>query len=103
LVIVAGHGLDGQAAFAALGGALDAADGLVRRGLAAAAGGVLVVIGTAVDDLAAGARSLAGGALDLGTGGRLGAPDARATRTGCAGTTSGRLRREGRITDGFTL
>ncbi len=83
---------------------LTQADSLVRRAACRrAARGVFVVIGTTVDNLAAWARGLAGGALDLGTGGRLGTTDARAAGAGRAGTTGGRLRRKGRIADGFAL
>ena len=86
LVVVAGHGLDGQAAFAALRGALDAADRLAGSGASVAHGGgaILIVVRRAVDDHA-GTRRLAGGALDFRRGGRRGFSAAHVGGAGTAG------------------
>ena len=102
-LIVTGHGLDGQTAFAALGRTLDAADRLVGgagRGLAAR---ILIIVRTTTS-LAAGARSLAGGALDFRRRGRgvRSAATRRPRAAGTIGRTPGsRTRRQRRITDGF--
>ncbi len=95
-LVVTGHRLDGQAAFAALRSTLGSADGLGGRGLTA-------TIVVAVDNgAAAGPRGRAGGALDLRGCRRSRRADARRAGPG-AGTTRtgrGRARRERRIAHG---
>ncbi len=105
-LIVPGHGLDGEAAFTALLGALDAGDSLVRRGRGLAAR-ILVIVGPTRRVAATGPRGLAGGALDLRCGGRRVGRGASG-RTGSAGTIPGTAggagrgtRRQGRIADGL--
>ena len=88
-LVVAGHGLDGQAAFAALRRALGAADRLGggRPPLAAAPSSSS---GRRSMSRAAGPRGLAGGALDFGRGGRRGRADARAAGAARAAGTARR-------------
>src|SRR6202041_200712 len=88
VLVVSGQRLDGEPAFAALGLALGARDRLGRRDLAAAAVGVLVEVGAAVEIEAARARRLARGALDLGTGRRRGGATAGAWRARTGGTAA---------------
>src|SRR6185312_3391277 len=103
LVVVAGDGLDGQPAFAPLRRPLDAADGLGGWSALAAVGALLVLVGPAVDDAAAGPRGLAGGALDLRAARRRLRPaEAGRTRTArarAAVAAGGRTRGERRIAD----
>ncbi len=68
LVIVARHRLDGQTTLAALRRALDAADGLAGRGLAAAIRALFVVVGPAIDQAAA--RAVGPGGSRAGSQGR---------------------------------
>ena len=102
-LIITGHSLDGQAAFATLGRTLDAADRLVGGASGGLAARILFIVGTTTG-LTARAGSRTGCALDFRRR-RRSVRRAAARRAGPTGTITGTARRrtlrERRITNRF--